>query len=112
MRKRAEEMVAKRMMDEQAKLKEQTESEVARRVQDARKHVETMMKEEFQKKTKEQEEEIARLKVPVHCHGNYVVCWALGLSGMYHFVISIVGQRHDVVPLRISLSTSCLTALD
>ena len=70
MRKRAEEMVAKRMVEEQAKLKEQTESEVARRVQDARKHMETMMKEEFQKKTKEQEEEIARLKVQcvqVHC---------------------------------------------
>lgn len=114
MRKRAEEMVAKRMVEEQAKLKEQTESEVARRVQDARKHMETMMKEEFQKKTKEQEEEIARLKVQcvqVHCvmATTYVVCGALGLNGMYRFVIPIVRQRHDVVYLRISLSTSCLT---
>ena len=56
-------MVAKRMVEEQAKLKEQTEAEVARRVQDARKHMDTMMKEEFHKKTKEQEEEIAMLKV-------------------------------------------------
>ena len=62
-RKRVEELVTKRMVEEQAKLKEQTEAEVARRVQDARKHMETMMKEEHQKKTKEQEDEIARLKV-------------------------------------------------
>ena len=58
-----DDLVAKKLAEEISKQKEQVESEVARRVQEARKHLEKMMEEQYQKRIVEQDKEISELKV-------------------------------------------------
>ena len=97
-RRRVDEQVAKKVSEELKKQNEYVEGEVARRVQDIKKHLEQVLGEEHQKATAELEQSIANLKVKLINLQIY----------MYHLCTSLlvsilVKQIHSLLMCEISV---------